>query len=605
MVNKENHSNFPTHYILICEIGPITEYLQESRKTIDFWGASFIFSYMMAEVAKKIEELEGIIFLPYLKDDPLVSGKGRVTGNNVQGIERKVSSGTVPDRIYAIINEKQKEEIPHALKTVVPETIQKILEGFKKDKSFDTINLDINEATEFFNFFFIFHEIKSNKPGHQEFLEAEKKIVMRYALRPFEKTSPIEIKKWEKCDLCGKRKKVYDIQKDYTPGAMFHNIERICSVCLLKRKLHEIIPKLLDDETKFIEPKYKSTSDIAAIPLNAHLEKLKDLTDCYDEVQSLAKNLKEEYKGKLEKEGLKTKKRIDYDEGRSFFDVSLPLLNNFRKIFEKCEETVKETDKSYMPLKWLDRPFFCVVYMDADNMSENLKANEDNFLPYIEKVSEVISNFSRNVYDIVTKNYHGQLIFAGGEDISFVIHPEYLLDCIKDLTTSYNSSFLNEELTKPDAHKFTLSAGVVVAYHKYPLSRVIENAHQMLISYAKNHPKKNATAISLIKGHTEVFNFTISNNLINNVIELKKYLLQSDISRTTPYRITEAKELLKTISDDESRKNYLRLIMEATRTERNREIIDKLVDILMEFRDVDTMINVLLFTRFLAGEKYA
>lgn len=31
------------NYLLICEIGPIGEFVKETRKTVDFWGASFIF----------------------------------------------------------------------------------------------------------------------------------------------------------------------------------------------------------------------------------------------------------------------------------------------------------------------------------------------------------------------------------------------------------------------------------------------------------------------------------------------------------------------------------------------------------------------------------
>lgn len=548
----------------------------------------------MAKVAKNIKGNGGTIFLPFLDNDPLVSERGRV------------ACGSVPDRIYALISEDKKENIENALKTIIKEIIENIIQATKKVEIFNSVTLNSSEITDFFNFFFIFHEIKGNEPEYYEFLEAERKISMRYAIRTFEQSST-EVNKWEKCDLCGNRKMVYGIQQDYAHGTKFHNIERICSVCVIKRFLPEIMERLFENnkEIEFVEPQYKSTSDIAAIPLNAHFEKLKHLTKCHDEVQKLVSKLKQEYKEKLKEEQCKTgiKLNLDIDEGRSFFDLSLPSLRNFRKKYKECEDTIKKAIKDFEPLRWLDRPFFCVVYMDGDNMSDILRVKRNAFSAYTKKVSELIAQFSRGVYDIVI-GYEGQLIFAGGEDITFVIHPECLLECIARLTTEYNSIFLNDPLTKPDSDRFTLSAGAVVAYHKYPLSRVIENSYKMLTKYAKNHPDKNATAISLIKGHTEVLNFTISNNLINDVIGLKRHLLSSDISRTTPYRIAESRELLKVITDDETKENYLRSIIEATRDVRYRDM-DNLVKLLMKFRDIDTMIDVLLFARFLAGEKNA
>ncbi|GAB4541016.1 MAG: hypothetical protein Fur0020_10360 [Thermodesulfovibrionia bacterium] len=592
---KENQSSM-TNYLFICEIGPIDEFVQETRKTVDFWGASFVFSFLMSHVAKEIKAQGGTIFLPYLDDDPLVSDKGKVT------------CGSVPDRIYAIIKGDKKDEFRKVLNIAIQEGVKRLIDEIKKEGSLTGVTLNEGEITEFFNFFYIFHEIKGDKPDYDEFLEAERKISIRYALRPFEQLS-VEMDKWKKCDLCGKRKMVYEVRRDFTPGAEFHNVERICSVCIIKRFLPDGIKGMFGNNkgVEFIEPAYKSTSDIAAIPIITHLNKLEYTTDCYDNVKTLVEKVKQEYREKLKEESKRVGKGIipDIDEGRSFFDVSLPSLRNFREEYRKCEKTIKETNKDCVPLRWLDRPFFSVVYMDGDNMGDILKANKDNFPDYVSSVSKLIASFSRGVYDIITKKYDGQLIFAGGEDITFIIHPEFLLECISELATSYNKIFQQDNLTRDNANMFTLSAGAVIAYHKYPLSRVIKNSYKMLTEHAKSHPNKDATAISLIKGHTEVLRFSISNTLIDNLIDLKGLVLKSHISRTTPYRIYESKEILQSISDDDSRRNYLRSILEATRDLPRDIDIEELVAILMRFGDIDTMIDALLFARFLAGERDA
>lgn len=283
-------------------------------------------------------------------------------------------------------------------------------------------------------------------------------------------------------------------------------------------------------------------------------------------------------------------------EGRFFYDP------NLRKKFTAWKKSLTEKYQDKIKLPWLDRPFYSIISMDGDNMGNILKENRDKFPGYIQDVSRIISDFSNAVNATVSRN-QGQLIFAGGEDINFVIHPEYLLDCIGELNNLYNGYFLKNDLTKPMAEKFTLSAGVVVCYHKYPLSQAILSACGMLRK-AKKFRGKNATAISLIKGHTETFNFAFSNKLIGDLKRLKELLLSADISRTTPYRIKESEEVLKAITDARHKENYLYTIIAGTRgvDKANAEIME-IVGLLMKFEGIDAMINALLYARFLAGDK--
>jgi CRISPR/Cas system-associated protein Cas10 (large subunit of type III CRISPR-Cas system) len=167
-------------------------------------------------------------------------------------------------------------------------------------------------------------------------------------------------------------------------------------------------------------------------------------------------------------------------------------------------------------------------------------------------------------------------------------------------------------LTKHNKDKFTLSAGAVVCYHKYPLSSAILGAGSMLSNAkkyedsTKKYPDKNATAISLIKGHTEVLNLCFSNKLIDDLIKLKESLLSAEISRTTPYRIKESEKLLELIADDNYRMNYLYTIIAGTRgVEKTDAEIKKLVGLLMKFNEAkkNTMTDALLYARFLSGDK--
>jgi len=571
------------NYLLICEIGPIFDFTSQSRKTVDFWGASFLFSYLMAEVGRVICQKDGRIFLPYLDDNPMFLEDGEVT------------CGSVPDQIYAVFEKSKKEAIEKALEDIIVTTMkEKIIPHFSATAGVSFSDTNKSEIQKFINFFYIVNEIRGDTPTYNEFIEAERKIRMRAAFRPFEQaTSSSGINKWEKCNLCGDRQKVFqiDIEKD---AKDLLDTERICSVCLLKRYLPKIAEKLNPNiKAPSGEDHYQSTSDIAAIPIRERMKLFESfIPECLKKLDEKDRILREECKA-----------GPDEGQGRGYFDMSLNALKDFRETFKQCEDRLKENGGDYMPFAWLNRPFYSIVYMDGDNMGEVLKKNADNFEPYIKKASELLSKFSSSVNKIIT-DYCGQLIFAGGEDINFVIHPEYLLDCVEKLNESYNRLFAEDDLTKPMAEKFTLSTGAIVCYHKYPLSEAIRRAGAMLKEHAKQHKGKNATAISLIKGHTETLNLTFSNSLIDKLKAMKECLIKADISRTTPYRIEEHKELFSLIADETLRKNFLYTIIAGTRNpHRENKEIEELVELLTSFGHTATMINALLFARFLSGEK--
>ncbi len=564
------------YYLLICEIGPIYDFVRQSRKTVDFWGASFLFSYFMSEVARNITNNGGTIFLPHLDNNPMYAGSGTIT------------CGSVPDQIYATFTASQGSDIENGLKTVLENVIKAIapkVEAMAGQKGKRLEDLVHGEVKNFFQIFYIIHEINGIQPTFDEFVEAERKIRMRYAFRPFMQTTGSDsIAKWDKCSLCGDRKRIYSIVVDKDAG--LYSEEHICSVCLLKRFLPESVKSIFSGAIEIKDPHYKSTSDIALSPIKECIDTADD--EIKETYHTLIKACEQESEEKD-------------SEGRFFYD---PVLRKkFEEKFAVWEKKIREKYPEKIKLKWLNRPFYSIVYMDGDNMGDILKANRDKFPAYIKDVSKVISDFSNAVDSIVSKQ-HGQLIFAGGEDINFVIHPEYLLDCIKELNETYNKFFTENNHTEPMAEKFTLSAGVMICYHKYPLSEAIHRAGVMLKDHAKKRKGKDATAISLIKGHTEALQFTFSNKSLSNLKKLKECLMQSEISRTTPYRIAENKELFAFITDAALRENYLYTIIAGTRNPgKEKPDIKEIVRLLASFEDTETMIDALLFARFMSGDR--
>lgn len=579
------------NYLLLFEIGPIYDFTRHARKTVDTWSASFVFSYIMCEAARTVKGAKGEIFIPFLDNGPLYSGNG------------VVSAGSIPDRIYAVVVEDVKEKVLKSLEGVITDVTNRLANKIEGALKIGT--LDHNEIKRYFNFFHVLHKIDGAEPTRGEFSEAEQKILMRSELRPFDAAaSTAEIDKWDKCSLCGDRTFVHVLEGD--KGVPFSD-EKICSVCMLKRYLPDVVESIVPNIDK--RPRYQSTSDIAAIPLKNHMTSFKALMGSFAEAGALKEahdKLINEYKTFL----AKTEPSAKYDEnsnGRCYFEPELKGIPAFRDAFKRFEDEAVLKDPGHKRLRWLDRPFYAVVYMDGDNMGTVLKGKDAGFAPYIRCVSRVLTGFANDVGNIVSA-HGGQLVFAGGEDITFIIHPEQMLDCIGKLCRVYNGRFASDDMTKADTALFTLSAGASVCYHKYPLGEAIRTAYGMLKkakSYTGPPAVKNATAISLVKGHTEAVSLVFSNYLIRDLIGMRDLFLSSEISRTTPYRIKRDEEIIKKL-DNGGRSAYIRSILAGTRGEARADAdLNRLADHLMRFCAVDceTMINAMLYARFLAGDK--
>jgi len=593
----------PKQYLLVCEIGPIFHFVRRSRKAKDYWAASFLFSYLMCQIAKFVKHY-GVIIRPNLEGDLMCN-------DTLRG-ERKVKAGSIPDQIYVVIPAEKKEEVKCRLKKEFERILEEIIRDVKEKNGMNSVYVDMNEVHEYFNLFFIFHSIKASYPSYDEFVEAEEKIKARSLAYCFTRQNRPGVKKWDKCDLCGERAQVYTVNHTATD---LTDRERICSVCILKRFLYKAVDAIAS------EPKYESTSDIAAVPINRRYSELKNKPD----VEANLKAVEDKYDRLVSwcrsntSELFDVKNTIKFSEplGRCLF-VESPLLKEFRDSFKKLEEK----DGS-LPTPWLERPFYAVVYMDGDNMGSAFKDSGKYFKEVSNTVSSVLTKFTHKAEDIVSQ-HSGQLIYAGGDDVNFMIHPEYLTGCVEELANTYRQLFAEgvaqsgdnlPQSIKEKLLNLSLSTGAVVCYHKYPLSEAIKRSYQTLTDKAKKVKGKNAIAVQLIKGHTETFTVAIPNALLKNVAMMKERIADGTISRTTPYRLREEEHLLDQLlmADPEKFKKYLGAELETTRgKKRDKKEVGAIVEVLKEIALVEdnsgkfsarTMIDVLLYLQFLTGRR--
>lgn len=570
-------------YILVCEIGPIVDFVSDSRKTVDYWAGSFLFSYLIKQVANKIKSAGAEILLPDLAQNSMFTGAGTV------------DAGSIPDQIYFIIKEENKEKIEKELNDLVPVELSRVadkialwLQTRQGVMLIAPINKD--DITRYFNFFYIFHPIDKEPIEYEDYVAAREIITMRSLLRKFDKPdhNTDGLKKWEKCSLCGNRQGIVTIKVDKEAG--FYNDEHICSVCLYKRYFSEVIKDIQQNIVK--RPKYDSTSDFALAPIKKCIEEGNgDVTKAFGDLMKECKAQKKEDDA------------IDSSEGRYFFDSN--CKSNLHQRYRDFKKLLSESTLDHSWDKWFDRPFYSIVYMDGDDLGKIF--GQLNDLEKVKEISRRLTLYSSQVSEII-RRFDGQLIFAGGEDVNFIVHPEYLLECIKELTGSYKRLFSN--FYQPE--KFTVSTGTVICYHKYPLKQAIGLARETLEEhakkYARNDKKKDAFAITLIKGHTINAQFACPNGLMDNFLEIRKSFTIGRLSKSFPYKLEEDKKLLfnDVPVDDGFKSNYLRHLLGKTRGKEEYDgVIETTLGSLVKLTDFpgESMIDALLVARFLAGEK--
>lgn len=111
-----------------------------------------------------------------------------------------------------------------------------------------------------------------------------------------------------------------------------------------------------------------------------------------------------------------------------------------------------------------------------------------------ERVGRALSAFTAAVPGLVAES-DGVTIYAGGDDVLAMLPVPQALSCADALARSYVESFA---ATAPDAGA-TLSAAVVFAHIRLPLSTVIAEAHRLLDEVAKDENGRASLAAAVLK----------------------------------------------------------------------------------------------------------
>ena len=109
-------------------------------------------------------------------------------------------------------------------------------------------------------------------------------------------------------------------------------------------------------------------------------------------------------------------------------------------------------------------------------------------------VSKVLSKFTGTVPCLV-EQHEGVAVYAGGDDVLAMVPVSSALACAQALSDAYREAFSDID----GADEATLSAAVVFAQVRLPLSQVLGEAHRLLDDVAKDRNGRDSLAVAVLK----------------------------------------------------------------------------------------------------------
>ena len=307
---------------------------------------------------------------------------------------------------------------------------------------------------------------------------------------------------------------------------------------------------------------------------------------------------------------LSTKKNTLFNEIEQFNrfkslpEIALSDIND-KEIKKKLQsfnskdeiEIFDEIQEKY-PLKPFHK-YIAIVHADGDNLSKSLNEVTD-----IKEANEEVRNISKKLFDfsnIATKkikDFDGELIYAGGDDLLF------FAPIIKNKKSVFE--LLNEikkEYKKLNIKNSTISFGVSITYYKFPLSEALEESRELLFFKAKE--PKDATAFKVIKHSGQSFESVILHKDYDKFLGMLNYTLdeknEDEFLHSLYSKIYLYKEVIK--NTDINRLNYFFENNFNENYDKYKNFFKKVIDYYVSVKDIDILYSTLRLMKFLKGDK--
>jgi Predicted hydrolase of the HD superfamily (permuted catalytic motifs) len=262
--------------------------------------------------------------------------------------------------------------------------------------------------------------------------------------------------------------------------------------------------------------------------------------------------------------------------------------------------------------------YIAIIQADGDNVGKLIKAIYEQNPSAIENFSNALSMFSLKASNII-KDWGGEPIYAGGDDLLFFAPLENKKESIVELINSIDTLFAEQIVFNPELKDFTnklvqkpsMSYGLSISYFKYPMHEALKSAQSLLFAKAKKG-KKNALAFSLLKHSGQTYSATLckSDSIYSYLIKLI-YLSKGLELHSMLYNLNRDRYILKeVIITKHQLKNYFNNYYneDVHRSSEVNDFIELLIEMLHETykqnqynfdKTINDVMSVMQFVKFL------
>ena len=335
------------------------------------------------------------------------------------------------------------------------------------------------------------------------------------------------------------------LKEKWNPKSDFGKSERLCAIGLIKRLAYRVCQNIENHPLKKMFKNGETFPSTTEMALHDWYEQLRKRAK---EDSGLAAELSEFPENRARQQLSQWFHEINEPEqvqrtGREITDTDERQQHAARKIFKK--NPVQDVHKYYAVLimdgdrmgslvngetvaaRWESVLHPELVSRMNNSFDEDFKKFWKKYLPEIRMISpavhaalsEALGDFSLlSVPEIIEKKYNGRLIYAGGDDVCAIMPASTVLAAAREIAVDYCRGFVfcdeNGRITFPENNwtpqpgklavylgqgkDISISAGIMIAHHKKPLSRVIDRTHQLL-EMAKHEGGRNGFCLELDK----------------------------------------------------------------------------------------------------------
>ncbi len=230
------------------------------------------------------------------------------------------------------------------------------------------------------------------------------------------------------------------------------------------------------------------------------------------------------------------------------------LQDDDNEFYKKLKEALEKIGKKELFKNY--HKYVAIIQADGDRVGkllEEIGSKTDKIKEFSNKLME----FAEEVPKISLK-YGAEVVYAGGDDIlafaPVIYNNQTFFDYLNELNSTFKKIFKELEL-KEEAKSVSLSFGVNVIYHKFPLYEGLELARNNLFGVAKQIKSKNIITVEHIKnsGQSAKNSYHQNSDLYIKFNELLKAVLTAkvELPHSIHHNLQKLEKIIISLKDKE------------------------------------------------------